>query len=242
MNKEILQRIKELANELAKTFSVDSIVLFGSFVEGKPEPNDIDLFLTGDLNRSEIIDWLVEYCISNRWYVDDLPQVQILCEGETNPEIIREINQKGITLYGSYPMKRELSSNVENAQIYLKKFREAKESLDDNFSKKRWTAVISDAIDVCDLGILAIFSFYEERISGRHATNFSHFAGSFYLEHPDLFDRRVYAIPPYILERYYLKYTPVVVRYEDAKGVFDKICYFYDEMMGWAKKNRLIEE
>ncbi|MHC1635445.1 MAG: hypothetical protein ACXQTS_02315 [Candidatus Methanospirareceae archaeon] len=48
--------------------------------------------------------------------------------------------------------------------------------------KKRRASVISDAIDVCNLGILAIFSFYGERISGRHSTNSSHFAGRFYLE------------------------------------------------------------
>ncbi len=241
MNEEILQRIKDLVNDLAKRFSVESIVLFGSFVEGKPEPNDIDLFLVGDLNKSEVLDWLVEYCISNKWYADGLPHVQILCERETNPEIIREINQKGITVCGTYTTKGNPSSERENAKIYVSKLKEAKESLDDNFSKKRWTSVISDAVDVCDLGILVIFSFYGERISGRHATNFSHFAGRFYLEHPDLFDRWVYAIPPAILERYSLKYTPVVVRYEDAKDVYKKVCYFYDEVMGWAKKEKLIE-
>ncbi|MFQ6062988.1 MAG: nucleotidyltransferase family protein [Methanosarcinales archaeon] len=245
MNEEILRRVKDLACCLAKTFSVESIVLFGSFVEGKPEPNDIDLFLVGDLNKSEIIAWIVEYCISNKWYADGLPHVQILCEGEANSEIIREINQKGITLYGNYPTKGNPYSKVENAKIYIKKLEEVKESLDDNFSKKRWTSVISASVEVCDLGILAILTFYEERISGRHATNFSHFAGRFYLEHPYLFNRRVYAIPSAILERYSLptlRYTPVVVRYEDAKDVYEKVCYFYDEVMGWAKKKKLSQE
>lgn len=242
MNEEILQRIKELANDLAKTFSVESIVLFGSFVEGKPEQNDIDLFLTGDLNKSEVIDWIVEYCITNKWYADSLPHIQILCEGETNSEIVREINQKGITLYGNYATKGNPSSKRENVKIYVNKLKEVKESIDDNFSKKRWTSVISDAIDVCDMGILAVFSFYGERISGKHAKNFSYFAGRFYLEYSNLFNRQVYAIPPAILERYSLKYTPVVVRYEDAKDVYDKVCYFYDEVMRWAKKNKLIEE
>jgi len=59
MNDEILQGIKELADDLARRFPVESIVLFGSFVEGKPEPNDIDLFLVEDLNKSEIIDWIL---------------------------------------------------------------------------------------------------------------------------------------------------------------------------------------
>jgi len=240
MNEEILQRIKELANDLARTFSVESIVLFGSFVEGKPEPNDIDLFLVGDFNKSEVIDWIVDYCISKKWYADGLPHVQVLCENEASPEIIREINEKGITLYGNYAAKGNPTSGREHAKIYIKKLEEAKESLDDNFLKKRWTSVISDAVDVCDLGILAIFSFYGERISGRHSTNFSHFAGRFYLEHPDLFDRRVYAIPPAILERYSLKYTPIIVKYEDAKDVYEKVCYFYDEVMRWARKEKLI--
>ena len=68
-----MQRIKELADDLAKRFPVESIVLFGSFVEGKPEPNDIDLFLVEDLNKSEIID----YCISKKWYADGLSHVQV---------------------------------------------------------------------------------------------------------------------------------------------------------------------
>ncbi|GEM_PF-1962879 len=240
MNEKILQRIEDLASNLARRFAIESVVLFGSFVEGKAEPNDIDLFLVGDvLNKPEITDWIVEYCINTKWYAEGLPHVQILCEGEANTEIIREINQKGITLYGNYAAKGNPSSKRDNAKIYIKKLVEVKESLDDNFSKKRWTAVISDAVDVCDLGILAILSFYGERISGRHATNFSHFAGRFYLEHPDLFDRRAYAIPPAVLERYSLKYTPVMVRYEDAKDVYEKVCHFYDEVMRWEKKEKI---
>ena len=41
------------------------------------------------------------------------------------------------------------------------------------------------------------------------------------------------------LERY-LKYTPVDVKYEDAKDVYEKVCYFYDEVMRWARKQKLI--
>jgi len=158
--------------------------------------------------------------------------VQVLCEKEVSPEIIREINKKGITLYGNYAANGNPNSR-EHAKIYIKKLEEAKESLDDNFLKKRWTSVISDAVDVCNLGILAIFSFYGERISGRHSTNFSHFAGRFYLEHADLFDRRVY---PAILERY-LKYTPVDLKYEDAKV---REGLLYDEVMRWARKEKMI--
>ncbi len=239
MNEEILTRIKDLANDLTRSFSIESVVLFGSIVEGKAEPNDIDLFLVGDLNKTEITDWIVDYCISNNWYAENLPHVQILCEREANPEIIREINQKGITLCGNYSTKGNPSSKLDNAKVYIKKLVEVKESLDDNFSKKRWTSVISDAIDVCDMGILAVFSFYGERISGKHATNFSHFAGTFYLEHPDLFGRQVYAIPPAILERYSLKYTPVEVKSEDAKDVFEKAYYLYDEIIKWAKEEEI---
>jgi len=95
MNDGILKRIKELADDLARRFPVESIMLFGSFAEENPEPNDIDLFLIGDLSKSEVTDWIVEYCISRGWYADGLPHVQVLCEEEASPEIIREVRKRG---------------------------------------------------------------------------------------------------------------------------------------------------
>lgn len=41
MNEEILTRIKDLANDLTRSFSIESVVLFGSIVEGKADSRAI---------------------------------------------------------------------------------------------------------------------------------------------------------------------------------------------------------
>ena len=108
MGKVSLDKIKKVAETIAKDYRPERIILFGSYAWGKPHADsDVDLFVVMNTKNPWKLSLMIDGSIFPRPFPLDLllytPQ-QLKRRGKVGDFFIQDILSKGIVLYEKYPL------------------------------------------------------------------------------------------------------------------------------------------